>query len=142
MKPIYFVLLLCTAGAISSAAEVKAAGEKKGERISQESLLKSDRMFHDSAANPCGLDKYKYFCCPVRKIVRRKAAEGKWTDYCYNERDELIGIRKGDHRGSVKRSDFSAVTGCSRCGNREIKQHSWKFNTNPRLAPPKKKKNR
>ena len=112
------------------------------ERISEKNLLSNDKIMRYTAAKPCHLDKYKYFCCPVRKIVRRKAAEGKWTDYCYNERDELIGFRKGNHQGKVKRSDFSAVTNCTICRNTVFKQRSWKHDTTPKLAPPKRKKKR
>ena len=49
---------------------VVSSGEK--ERISKESLLKNDKLFRYTTVKPCGLDKYKYFCCPVRKIVRRQ----------------------------------------------------------------------
>ena len=112
------------------------------ERITKETLLANDTIINYKPDKPCHLDKYKYFCCPVRKIVRRKAADGKWTDYCYNDKEELIGLRKSDHRGTVKRSDFSAVSGCSKCRSTTLKQRSWKHDTNPRMAPPKKKKKR
>ena len=80
--------------------------------------------------------------CPVKKIVRRKNTEGKWADYCYNAKEELIGIRKSDHRGTVKRSDFTTVTGCSQCRSTLLKQKAWRHNTRPKLAPAKKKKKR
>ena len=117
-------------------------GEEITERISKEQMLKGDILIRYTREKPCGLDKYKYLCCPVRKLVRRKTGNEKWTDYYYNEKDELIGIRKGNFSGVVKRSDFSTVSGCSRCMNTRFRQHSWKHNTNPKLAPPKKKKSR
>jgi hypothetical protein len=112
------------------------------ERISEKNLLSNDKITRYTAAKPCHLDKYKYFCCPIRKIVRRKAAEGKWTDYCYNAREELIGIYRRDARGSVKRSDFSSVPGCTLCGSTKIKQKSWRHNTRPGVVIPPKKKRR
>ena len=115
---------------------------KAAERISKESLLKKDKLLRYSVTNPCPFDKYNYFCCPVRKIVRRNSSGGKWTDYCYNGRDELIGIRKRDHSGAVKRSDFSALSGCTLCRSTQIKHHSWKHDTRPRVVLPKKKKRR
>ena len=142
MKLFLILFIFCAVAGTLFSAPRPAVPSGENERISKESLLKNDKMFRYTAAKPCGLDKYKYFCCPVRKIIRRQAAEGKWTDYCYNGKDELIGIRKGDHRGTVKRSDFSSVSGCTQCRNSEIKQHSWKHNTKPKLAPAKKKKKR
>lgn len=111
-------------------------------RISAEQLLDKDKLMVFTSVKPCWLDKYKYFCCPVKKIVRRKDTEGKWADYCYNAKEELIGIRKSDHRGTVKRSDFTTVTGCSQCRSTLLKQKSWRHNTRPQLAPAKKKKKR
>lgn len=142
MKLLWGIFFFCAAAGTLFSAPRSAVPSGEKERISKESLLKNDKLFRYTTVKPCGLDKYKYFCCPVRKIVRRQAAEGKWTDYCYNGKDELIGIRKGDHRGTVKRSDFSAVSGCTQCRNSTIKQHSWKHNTKPKLAPAKKKKKR
>lgn len=143
MKSLLVLLSLYFAmGALYGAPAAVAPLSSKKERISKETLLKNDKLMRYTTTKPCYLDKYKYFCCPVRKIVRRQAAEGKWTDYCYNDRDELIGIRKGDHRGSVKRSDFSSVSGCTQCRNSEIRQRSWRHNTKPKLAPPKRKKRR
>ena len=132
------LLGITLAGAPASSAPKPAVQE----RISKENLLANDSIIRYTAVKPCHLDKYEYFCCPIRKIVRRKAADGKWTDYCYNEKDELIGLRKSDHRGTVKRSDFSAVSGCSKCRSTTLKQRSWKHDTKPRMAPPKKKKKR
>ena len=138
MKKTLLILFSCAvAGGV-----LQAAPPPPKERITKETLLAKDTIIRYTLVKPCHLDKYKYFCCPIRKIVRRKAADGKWTDYCYNEREELIGLRKSDHRGTVKRSDFSAVSGCTRCRSTTLKQRSWKHDTNPRLAPPKKKKKR
>ena len=139
-------LFLVIWGALSWTVAAAPAGtktQKEGvERISKETMLKRDELLRYSVTNPCPFDKYNYFCCPVRKIVRRNSSGGKWTDYCYNGRDELIGIRKRDHSGAVKRSDFSALSGCTQCGNSRIKHHSWKHDTRPRVVLPKKKKRR
>lgn len=140
------LILCCTAFLTElSAAPVRrrpGSSREVRERISEDTLLSRDKLYRYTITKPCGLDKYKFFCCPVRKIVRRTAREGVWTDYCYNGRDELIGIRKSNHRGSVKRSDFSAVSGCSQCGSEKLKHHSWKHDTRPRMAPAKSKRRR
>lgn len=136
-----FVPLLC--------AEVLTAAEKKPEpatddmfevRINQERLLAKDKMLTFTPANPCWIDRYRYFCCPVKKMVRRQQGQGKVTDYCYNAKDELIGIRERDFRGAVKKSDFRAIGGCSICGSNRTETRHWRHNTTPRLAPPKKKR--
>ncbi|MBE6385395.1 MAG: hypothetical protein E7048_07005 [Lentisphaerae bacterium] len=116
--------------------------EKPKERITKKELLSKDKLFLYTVAKPYFADKWKYFCCPVKKVVRRYAAEGKWTDYCYNAREELIGIYRRDARGSVKRSDFSSVPGCTLCGSTKIKQKSWRHNTRPGVVIPPKKKRR
>lgn len=116
--------------------------EKDPERIGKDQLLHKDILIRYTPEKPCWLDKYQYLCCPVRKLVRRKTGKEQWTDYYYNEKEELIGIRKGNHSGVVKRSDFSSISGCSRCMSTKIRQRTWKHNTRPKLAPPKKKKNR
>ena len=137
------LLLLAALGCVemlSAAEPVKR--NKPEERINKSQLQSSDKLFRYTVSNPCHLDKYEYFCCPVRKIVRRKRGEGSWIDYCYNEKDELIGIRRGNHSASVKRSDFSTVGGCSRCGNTKIRQRAWRHTVSPKLAPAKKKKRR
>jgi len=100
-----------------------------------------DQIIHFTAKNPCHLDKYKYFCCPVAKIVRRGSTEKQWTDYFYNDRDELIGLRKSNYSGTVHKSTFTAFGGtCSRCGKSMTTFKTWNHNTQPKLAPPKKKK--
>ena len=128
---------------------VFAAPEKKPEpateymyeaRINQEKLLARDKQIVFTPANPCWIDRYRYFCCPVRKMVRRQQRQGKVTDYCYNAQDELIGIREHDSRGAVKKSDFRAIGGCSICGSNKTETRHWRHNTTPRLAPPKKKR--
>jgi len=125
------------------------AAEKKPEpaadydfeaRISQERLLAKDKMITFTPANPCWLDRYKYFCCPVKKMVRRQQGQGRVTDYCYNARDDLIGIREHNSRGAVKKSDFRAIGGCSICGSNKTETRHWRHNTTPKLAPPKKKR--
>ena len=130
-------------------AGVLTAAEKRPEpateymfeaRISQERLLAKDKMAAFTPANPCWLDRYKYFCCPIKKMVRRQQGQGKVTDYCYNAQDELIGIREHDSRGAVKKSDFRAIGGCSICGSNKTETRHWRHNTTPRLAPPKKKR--
>ena len=118
----------------------KSAAPGEAERITQEQLLERDKLLVFNSVTPCWLDKYGFFCCPVRKIVRRSGAEGRRTDYCYNARDELIGIRTYDSRGTVKKSDFRAVGGCSLCGKNETKTRYWRHNTNPKLDPAKRKK--
>ena len=112
----------------------------EAERITQEQLLDRDKLLTFTSDKPCWLDKHKFFCCPIRKIVRRSGGEGRVTDYCYNARDELIGIRTHDSRGIVRKSDFRAVGGCTLCGATGTKTRYWRHNTNPKLAPPKKKK--
>ena len=128
---------------------VFAAPEKKPEpateymyeaRINQEKLLARDKQLVFTPANPCWIDRYRYFCCPVKKMVRRQQGPGKVTDYCYNAKDELIGIREYDSRGAVKKSDFRAIGGCSICGSNKTETRHWRHNTTPRLAPPKKKR--
>ena len=122
----FAVLGICLALSVELfSAPVMEKGKAAEERISKESLLKKDKLLRYSVTNPCPFDKYNYFCCPVRKIVRRNSSGGKWIDYCYNGRDELIGIRKRDHSGAVKRSDFSALSGCTLCRSTQIKHHSW-----------------
>lgn len=141
MKILSVVGILTAVCGLFAAPPANVKNAESEERISKDTLLKKDKLMRFTATKPCWLDKYKYFCCPVRKIVRR-GASGKWIDYCYNDREELIGIRKSDYRGSVKRSDFSAIGGCSRCMNTKIRQRKWKHDTNPRAILPKKKKRR
>ena len=138
---LFFFPLLC--------AGVLAAAEKKPElatddmleaRISQERLLARDKLAVFTPANPCWIDRYRYFCCPVKKIVRRQLGQGKVIDDCYNARDDLIGIREHNSRGAVKKSDFRAIGGCSICGSNRTETRRWRHNTAPRLAPPKKKR--
>lgn len=136
----FFLLAASLLTALSAAPPSRKA--LPNERITKKNLLRSDRLLLYTPTKPCWLDKYKYFCCPVRKIVRRKVSEGKWTDYCYNAREELIGIRKSSSNSSVKRSDFTAIGGCSQCRSSEIKRRTWKHDTRPRLAPAKSKKRR
>ena len=113
------------------------------ERVTGEQLLPRDTITRYTPTRPWHLDKWKHFCCPVRKVVTRKISSDKTIHYCYNLRDELIGIYRRDVSGNVKRSDFSSVAGCSLCGNRSIKQKSWRHNTRPGVViPPPKKKRR
>ncbi|MBQ7696910.1 MAG: hypothetical protein IJT50_17535 [Lentisphaeria bacterium] len=140
---ILFLLSLLCAGTLEAAAEKKPepATEYMYEaRISQERLLSRDKQIVFTPADPCWLDRYRFFCCPVRKMIRRQQGPGKVTDYCYNARDELIGIREYDSRGAVKKSDFRAVGGCSICGSNKTVTRRWRHDTTPRMAPPKKKR--
>lgn len=122
----------------ASSAEEK--GEKITERITKKQLLSKDKLFHYTATKPCWMDKHKYFCCPVRKIVRRSTGKNSWIDYCYNSRDELIGSRSfGSSEGS-KRSSYSAIGGCTLCGSRKMTNKRWTHSYNPKLAPPKKRR--
>lgn len=133
------MFFFCAAGLLCGAP----ASEKNEGRINKKQLLNKDRLYFYSGASPWGHDKWKVLCCPVRKVVRRNTAQGKWTDYCYNAKDELIGIYRRDGSGAVKRSDFSTIPGCTLCGNRQIKQTRWRHNTRPGVViPPQKKKRR
>ena len=142
-KPLKVLFLLPLFAGILTAAEKRPepAGDYVYEaRISQERLLAKDKMATFTPANPCWLDRYRYFCCPIKKMVRRQQGQGKVTDYCYNAKDELIGIREYDSRGAVKKSDFRAIGGCSICNSNKTETRHWRHNTTPRLAPPKKKR--
>lgn len=131
-----FILALSTVYASPAAA----GNKKKAERITKEQLLSKDRLFRYTSMKPCWIDKYKYFCCPVRKIVRRATGKGSWTDYCYNSRDELIGTRTFKTNSSARRSAYKAVGGCSLCGSSKMTSKRWNHSYNPRLAPPKKRR--
>ena len=142
-KTLLLLLVSLSCGGFLTAAEKKPDGETDymfEARINQERLLARDKLATFTPANPCWLDRYRYFCCPVKKMVRRQQAQGKVTDYCYNAKDELIGIREYDSRGAVKKSDFRAIGGCSICGSNKIETRHWRRNTTPRMAPPKKKR--
>ena len=129
------------AGALCAAPPSPAGkGRKADERITEEQLLQRDKLIRYTSLKPCWLDKYRYFCCPVRKIVRRSAGKDKWVDYCYNSREELIGSRTHSHGQSVRRSDFKSIGGCTLCGNTAMKSRRWTRDYNPKLAPPKKKR--
>ena len=140
MKRITQLFILLSAWGVFAAPPVPPKAQTKDERITKEQLLAKDQLLLYTVLKPCSLDKYKYFCCPVRKIVRRKTAEGKWTDYCYNSKDELIGIRRHGRQTSGLRSDFSSVPGCSLCGNTQIKQRTWSRSSSPKVIIPKPKK--
>ena len=140
-RSVQLFMFLCVCGAFA-APPALPRGKENTERITKAQLLTKDQLLLYTTLKPCWLDKHKYFCCPVRKIVRRKNREGKWTDYCYNSRDELIGIRRHSRQKSGSRSDFSAVPGCSLCGNTQIRQKSWNRNSRPKVIIPKPKKRR
>lgn len=137
-KLLFLTVIFLSLPASVSGTQIKQSDEK----INKKQLLPKDKLFLYTATKPYFADRWKYFCCPVKKVVRRHSAEGKWTDYCYNAREELIGIYRRDARGSVKRSDFSSVPGCTLCGNTKIKQKTWRHNTRPGVVIPKKKKRR
>ena len=142
-KTLLLLLFSLSCGIFLTAAEKKPepATEYMYEaRINQEKLLARDKQIVFTPANPCWIDRYRYFCCPVKKMIRRQQGQGKVTDYCYNAKDELIGIREYDSRGAVKKSDFRAIGGCSICGSNKTETRHWRHNTTPRLAPPKKKR--
>ena len=143
MKRIVIFLLTLLCAGVLTAAEKKpesALDSMFEARINQERLLAKDNLVTFTPANPCWLDRYKYFCCPIKKMVRRQQGQGRVTDYCYNAQDELIGIREYDSRGAVKKSDFRAIGGCSICGSNKTATRHWRHNTTPKLAPPKKKR--
>jgi hypothetical protein len=134
-------MLFCMGGAFAAPPALPRSKESS-ERITKNQLLAKDQLLLYTALKPCWLDKHKYFCCPVRKIVRRKNSESRWTDYCYNSRDELIGIKRNSRQRSGNHSDFSAVPGCSLCGNTKIRQKSWSRSSQPKVIVPKPKKRR
>ena len=118
------------------------AGAEAPAKVEKTPPEKEKTLFF-TAAKPYGGDKWKYFCCPVKKLVRRTEAKEKWIDYCYNSRDELIGFHRRNASGSVKRSDFVSVPGCTLCGNRTLQKKSWRHNTRPGVViPPAKKRKR
>ena len=142
MKRITQLFILLSACGAFAAPPALPREKASSERITKEQLLAKDQLLLYTVLKPCWLDKHKYFCCPVRKIVRRKTTESKWTDYCYNSRDELIGIRRHSRQTSGLRSDFSAVPGCSLCGSTKIKQRTWSRSSTPKVIIPKPKKKR
>ena len=139
----FFLIVLIFWAAGAGAAPAAGVTQGSSGKVTKETLLSKDRLLLFTITKPCWMDKWKYFCCPVKKIVRRPVSSGKWTDYCYNSRDELIGIYRRDASGSVKRSDFSALPGCTVCGSSAMTQKSWRHDTRPgTILPPRKKKKR
>ena len=138
------VSILLFSAIIMNAAPLPVSGnnekKEKKERINKEQLLPGDKLFVYTPLKPCWMDKYKYFCCPVRKIVRRSSGSSRWIDYCYNYRDELIGTREYSAGRNDRRSNYKSVGGCTLCGSSVMKTKRWKHSYNPKLAPPKKRK--